>query len=231
MELRPARPDDLDAIAALVPSPGPSWWAERIDPRAALPLVVVGIDPSASASDSDSGRGRGSDSEVRGVVAVEIDGDQGRIQQLAITPAHRRTGQGRKLLLCAERILARAGCATASIDLDQPIGAPDPDPASEDGTSAEAAAFLTAMGWTEAGHGGRWQIALDGDGAQRSYVLANRWNWDEEAAAYEEPGRRALRAEAMASPTWGCWGAPESEVGMLRNVAGADVVELGCGTG
>jgi SAM-dependent methyltransferase len=31
--------------------------------------------------------------------------------------------------------------------------------------------------------------------------------------------------------TWGIWGVPESELGLLRDVEGRDAIELGCGTG
>jgi len=62
----------------------------------------------------------------------------------------------------------------------------------------------------------------------RDHVLVNRAEWDKAAADYEAPGRRYW---AQTEPTWGIWGVPESQVGMLPpDVAGLDVVELGCGT-
>ena len=42
------------------------------------------------------------------------------------------------------------------------------------------------------------------------------------------PGPR--RNWARAEPEWGIWDVPEAEVGALPDVAGRDVVELGCGT-
>jgi SAM-dependent methyltransferase len=60
------------------------------------------------------------------------------------------------------------------------------------------------------------------------YVLRNRAIWDVlagEDGAYES-GRDAW---ARAEPTWGVWGVPETEVGMLEGVEGLDAVELGCG--
>ena len=52
--------------------------------------------------------------------------------------------------------------------------------------------------------------------------------WDQWASGYEEPGRRNWASE---EPLWGMWGVPESQVGMLPDdVAGQDVIELGCGT-
>ena len=65
------------------------------------------------------------------------------------------------------------------------------------------------------------------DHALPDHVVANRAYWTIEAAAYVEPGRRAW---ADPEPTWGIWGVPESEAGILPDVAGLDTIELGCGT-
>ena len=59
------------------------------------------------------------------------------------------------------------------------------------------------------------------------HVLRNRAAWDAMSAEYEAPGRRSW---AAAEPSWGIWGIPESEVRILPDVAGLDVIELGCGT-
>jgi len=57
----------------------------------------------------------------------------------------------------------------------------------------------------------------------------NQAEWEKAAPEYEENGRRSLAGEKP--PSWGIWGVPESEVGALPpDVAGKDVVELGCGT-
>jgi SAM-dependent methyltransferase len=62
-----------------------------------------------------------------------------------------------------------------------------------------------------------------------SYVLSNREHWDVLAENY---ARQARRRWAQKEPTWGIFGAPQSQVPMLpADLAGADVVELGCGTG
>src|SRR5579871_2518277 len=58
------------------------------------------------------------------------------------------------------------------------------------------------------------------------HVLRNRAAWDVMAADYVEPGRRNWQEE----PSWGIWGLPESELHLLPDVAGRDVIELGCGT-
>ena len=61
------------------------------------------------------------------------------------------------------------------------------------------------------------------------HVQRNREAWDGFAPQYAEAGRRAWESNA---PSWGVFGVPEADVGMLpESVEGLDVVELGCGTG
>ena len=63
------------------------------------------------------------------------------------------------------------------------------------------------------------------------HVAANRASWDVEAARYVAAGERAWRA-APGGETWGIYGIPEAELGMLPDdLAGLDAIELGCGTG
>jgi SAM-dependent methyltransferase len=63
--------------------------------------------------------------------------------------------------------------------------------------------------------------------------------WSEDAARNREAwtrsnaeftGEQAASKWAAAEITWGMWAAPEAELGILGDVAGLDVVELGCGT-
>ena len=60
------------------------------------------------------------------------------------------------------------------------------------------------------------------------HVLANRAMWDKNAGEWV-----ALGHEDWASnePVWGIWRVPEAQLGVLPDVEGLDVVELGCGTG
>ncbi len=60
------------------------------------------------------------------------------------------------------------------------------------------------------------------------YVDVNRASWTAINAQYTDGSAR----EAWAEPTitWGIWGVPESDIGILPDVVGLDVVELGCGT-
>jgi ubiquinone/menaquinone biosynthesis C-methylase UbiE len=56
----------------------------------------------------------------------------------------------------------------------------------------------------------------------------NRDIWTSENAEYTGP--KALEAWRQEEIRWGVFQVPESEVGALPDVAGKDVVELGCGT-
>jgi SAM-dependent methyltransferase len=58
-------------------------------------------------------------------------------------------------------------------------------------------------------------------------VARNVQIWTEDDAYLIESGRRAWASD---KPSWGIWPVPESEVRALPEVAGKDVVELGCGT-
>jgi len=59
------------------------------------------------------------------------------------------------------------------------------------------------------------------------HVESNREEWDKRSAAYAAYGRRSWARE---EPVWGLWHLPERELRTLPEVAGRDVVELGCGT-
>lgn len=61
-----------------------------------------------------------------------------------------------------------------------------------------------------------------------SDVERNRELWTRSNAEYTDASARA--AWASEEITWGMWGVPESGLGLLGDVAGRDVVELGCGT-
>ncbi len=60
------------------------------------------------------------------------------------------------------------------------------------------------------------------------HAVRNKAAWEVEAANYEEGGRRNWAGEREVC--WGIWSVPESELRALPDVAGKDVVELGCGT-
>jgi SAM-dependent methyltransferase len=60
------------------------------------------------------------------------------------------------------------------------------------------------------------------------HVRRNRAMWDDWAQKFAAAGERAWRQD---NPTWGIWHVPESEVRMFPDdLAGKDVLELGCGT-
>src|SRR6266403_420335 len=60
------------------------------------------------------------------------------------------------------------------------------------------------------------------------HVRRNRALWDAWARKYVVSGEANW---ARDNPTWGIWGIPEAQVGMLpKDLAGKDAIELGCGT-
>jgi SAM-dependent methyltransferase len=59
------------------------------------------------------------------------------------------------------------------------------------------------------------------------HAARNRASWDADAANWIALGETAW---AAAEPSWGIWGIPESQLGVLPDVSGKDVIELGCGT-
>jgi SAM-dependent methyltransferase len=60
------------------------------------------------------------------------------------------------------------------------------------------------------------------------YIARNQASWTADSEDFETSGRRDWMAD---DPSWGVWLIPEAEVRMLPDVAGKDVIELGCGTG
>jgi SAM-dependent methyltransferase len=72
-------------------------------------------------------------------------------------------------------------------------------------------------------------MVLGGVSEPSDHVARNRAQWDRWAAEYEAPGERH---RAQEEPSWGIWGVPESQLGLLpSDLAGVDAIELGCGTG
>lgn len=76
-------------------------------------------------------------------------------------------------------------------------------------------------------------MAASGPGARGvttehgDHVRRNREAWDRKSVEYAGFGRRGW---ARDEPTWGIWKLPEREVRALPEVAGKEVIELGCGT-
>ena len=65
--------------------------------------------------------------------------------------------------------------------------------------------------------------------ADPDYVAVNREGWTQANAEYTD--RQAEGAWAQEETTWGKWSIPERDLRVLPDLAGKEVVELGCGTG
>ena len=62
------------------------------------------------------------------------------------------------------------------------------------------------------------------------HVVMNQRYWDEQAAAWHGPLARGHWSQL--EPSWGLWSTPESQLNVVPDdIAGMDVIELGCGTG
>src|SRR5438876_9740103 len=59
------------------------------------------------------------------------------------------------------------------------------------------------------------------------HVRLNRAHWDQLSVEYAGRGHRAWASD---DPTWGIWSVPERDLQVVPDVAGKDVIELGCGT-
>jgi SAM-dependent methyltransferase len=60
------------------------------------------------------------------------------------------------------------------------------------------------------------------------HAARNRAVWNEDAPNWVESGREAWASPA---PWWGMWHVPEADARILPELAGLDVLDLGCGTG
>ena len=64
------------------------------------------------------------------------------------------------------------------------------------------------------------------DAGLSEHARRNRAAWNADADDYQAQHGQQLAGDGKA---WGTWGLPESERGVLGEVAGRDVLELGCG--
>ncbi len=152
-------------------------------------------------------------------------GEQGgEVLVLYVDPDHQGANIGGLLLATGERMLRNRGFKTAEL---WTVKGNDP-----------AIGFYQRMGWGLDGEEKRSpsiqpevlinevRMSIDLTGP-RSHIDANRKYWDDQAPDYVAPGERAWTSE----PSWGIFGVPDTDlVGAFPDVAGRDVVELGCGT-
>lgn len=65
-----------------------------------------------------------------------------------------------------------------------------------------------------------------------SHVRTNRSRWNDIADDYQRLNGPRIRRQAFTGDiSWGLWEVPESRLGVLGEVAGRDVLEMGCGGG
>ena len=66
--------------------------------------------------------------------------------------------------------------------------------------------------------------------SEGAHIRANRRLWNEDADDYQRRNAPQIRDQAFTGQlAWGTWNIPESELGVLGEVAGRDILEFGCG--
>ncbi|HEV8572751.1 MAG TPA: class I SAM-dependent methyltransferase [Actinomycetota bacterium] len=67
---------------------------------------------------------------------------------------------------------------------------------------------------------------------EEEHVRLNREGWDRVADEYQQTHEGQIARQALTGDiAWGLWAIPESRLGVLGDVQGKDVLELGCGGG
>ena len=65
---------------------------------------------------------------------------------------------------------------------------------------------------------------------ESNHTRINRVPWNRDADDYQRRNAPQIRRQAFTGDiAWGLWGIPESRLRVLGEVAGKDVLELGCG--
>jgi SAM-dependent methyltransferase/ribosomal protein S18 acetylase RimI-like enzyme len=227
--LREARPDDAPAIAEV------HVRAWQVGYRGLLPQAELdGIDRDERRA---AWRQHLADPGDRSIVVAEKDdggvvgfascgsardGADGELFTCYVDPQHWGTGVGQALLRSARRLLRARGYDEAVLWTLQ--------------GNDRALRFYRADGWEIDGSikdevmwgSSTTSIRLRRRLEDEGHVAVNRRAWDGFAPDYATAGARQWSAE----PSWGELGVPESALGLLGgDLAGMDVVELGCGTG
>lgn len=235
MRLRRARPHDAESVAAInnrcwktayrgvLPDDGldaielddrVDTWRQIAEERPDWFLVAV------DAHDA-----------VVGYVVVDPDpagepGHVGEVDAIYVDPDRWRTGAGRLLLAAAYRLLVDAGCTEAMLATLAGVDATQAFYRAE-GWAADGTSFTYEF--TDRPLGTQEHIRMRRPIGRADEVLANRARWEGEAAWYAEVAARNWDATEL---TWGTFGVADADLGgAMPDVAGKDVLEIGCGTG
>jgi len=165
----------------------------------------------------------------------------GEVLVLYVDPDHQSTGVGSLLLTTAMRMLRNGGFRRGvlwTVAGNEPAigfyqrhgwavdGVERIEPWGDSGRTINEVRMSIDLEPTRHSDVGAASTGATAVATTESHVLDNREHWNEEAAAYVAYGESSWAGE----PRWGVFGSPESDVGLLPDVSGLDVAELGCGT-
>lgn len=219
--MRWATPTDAEAVAAYQYACWQTAFAPLVELRvmeAVEPRVQRFTDWFTPGSDVTTVVAVGDDDSP--IAHTSVSGSQ--LLHLFVDPQHHGRGIGRQLLAIGERLIRRAGHEVAelhtivgntpAISLYQSCGWDLTDETVDD---------VMPNGASYSEHVMRKQLGDSG------HVTSNRQVWDDDAPEWVDRGRRSW----VGDPHWGEMAIPDAAVDALPDVAGKQVIELGCGTG
>lgn len=199
-----------DDLASLVKEERQAKWKQWLDPEATWNRPLTSVPSTTVAT-------------IAGEVVAHLTVQADEIAMLYVHPDRWRAGIGSHLLEIGERIIANAGHSMAKLFVLE--------------VNQRAIGMYESRGWhlgTETKVDSLWGIELKSIVMTKelakphsSHILANRSVWDDNAEQYVAAGRASWSAN---EPRWGIYAIPDSIAGVMPDVAGKDVVELGCGT-
>lgn len=112
MRLRPATPDDVDALAGLeadVFAAGEAWSRQSISDEFAAPGRLLLLATEGGGAGGEGAGGEGEPAALVGYVGIVVTTDAADLLRLAVARAARRRGLGRRLVRAAEEAARHAG--------------------------------------------------------------------------------------------------------------------------
>lgn len=168
-------------------------------------------------------------SQGAAIIVADVDGvavghalhSGGELFQLYVDPAHLGNGYGKALLNAATREMRSSGVETAVLTT---LNVP----------TQPAFQLYISHGWAPGviepaeACGGAESVRMALDLTDLNVLTTNRNYWNERSTFYGELADAQWTAR---EPEWGVFSLRDERVGLLDDLEGKDIVELGCGTG